>query len=62
LSAEAKYYALCEAAKDVKYISMVLQSLRMELELPIAVYCNNVGAIYMSENASVTSRTKHVDA
>jgi hypothetical protein len=61
-SAEAKYYAMCEAAKDVKYISMVLRSLGIEVELPITMYCDNVGAIFMMENASATSRTKHVDA
>jgi hypothetical protein len=61
-SAEAEYYALCEAAKDVKYISMVLRSLGIEVELPITIYCDNVGAIFMTENASATTRTKHVDA
>jgi hypothetical protein len=61
-SAEAEYYALCEAAKDVKYISMVLRSLGIEIDLPITIYCDNVGAIFMTENASATSRTKHVDA
>jgi hypothetical protein len=61
-SAEAKYYAMCEEAKDVKHISMVLRSLGIEVELPITIYCDNVGAIFMTENASATSRTKHMDA
>jgi hypothetical protein len=61
-SAEAEYYAMCDAAKDVKYITMVLRSLGVEVELPITMYCDNVGAIFMMENASATSRTKHVDA
>jgi hypothetical protein len=63
LSAEAEYYALYEAANDVKYIyTMVLQLIRIEVELPIIIYCDNVGAIFMLENASATARTKHVDA
>jgi hypothetical protein len=61
-SAEAEYYAMCEAAKDVKYISMVLRYFGIEVEFPITMYCDNVGAIFMTENASATSRTKHVDA
>ena len=30
--------------------------------MPIVVCVDNVGAIFMSENVSATSRTKHVDA
>jgi hypothetical protein len=26
------------------------------------MYCDNIGAIFMAENATVTVRTKHVDA
>ena len=29
---------------------------------PIVVYADNIGAIFMSENASATSRTRHIDA
>lgn len=34
----------------------------MNVELPIGVHVDNVGAIFMSENVSATSRTPHVDA
>jgi hypothetical protein len=61
-SEEAEYYALCEVAKDVKYIHMVLQSIGIEVELPIIIYCDNFGAIFMSENASARARKKHVGA
>jgi hypothetical protein len=61
-SAEAEYNALCEVAKDVKYIYMVLKSIGIEVELPIIIYSDNVGAIFMLENASATATTKHVDA
>jgi hypothetical protein len=29
--------------------------------LPVIIYCDNVGAIFMAENATATTRTKHVD-
>jgi hypothetical protein len=61
-SAEAEYYAMCESAKDVKHISMVLRSLGIEVDLPITIYCDNVGAIFMMENALAMSRNKHADA
>jgi hypothetical protein len=61
-SSEAEYYALSEAAKDVKFVVMILESIGIKVELPITIYCDNVGAIFMAENASATARTKHVDA
>jgi hypothetical protein len=46
-----EYYELCEAAKDFKYISMVFRSIGIEVEHPITICCDDVGAILMSENA-----------
>jgi hypothetical protein len=60
-SSEAEYYALSEAAKELKFIVQILKSLEIEIVLPIIVNVDNVGAIFMSENLSATARTKHVD-
>ena len=61
-STEAEYYALSEAAKEVKFIIMLLQSIGIEPVLPIIINVDNVGAIFMAENMSATARTRHVDA
>ena len=61
-STEAEYYALSEAAKEVKFIIMVLQSIGIEPTLPVIMHVDNVGAIFMAENMSATARTRHVDA
>jgi hypothetical protein len=61
-SSEAEYYALSEAAKEIKFIVQILNSIGIEVETPIIVHVDNVGAIFMSENVSATQRTKHVDA
>jgi hypothetical protein len=61
-SSEAEYYALSEASKEVKFVIQVLESIGIKVELPIIVYVDNVGAIFMSENVTATSRTRHVDA
>ena len=58
---EAEYVALAEAAKEIKFIYQLLQSIRIEIKLPITVRVNNIGAIFMSENTSTSGRTKHVD-
>jgi uncharacterized protein YdaT len=60
-SSEAEYYALSEAAKDVKFVHMLLITMGMKVELPIIVKVDNVGAIFMTENISTAGRTKHLD-
>jgi hypothetical protein len=61
-SAEAEYYALSEAAKEVKFVVQILESLKIKVQMPIIVRVDNIGAIFMAENKSATSRTRHVDA
>jgi hypothetical protein len=61
-SSEAEYYAMSEAAKEIRFIVMLLESMNVQIKKPIIVYADNIGAIFMSENASATSRTRHVDA
>ena len=60
-SSEAEYYALSEAAKDIKFVHMLLTSIGMKVVLPIIVKVDNVGAIFMTENISTSGRTKHLD-
>ena len=60
-SSEAEYVALSEAAKEVKFIYQVLTSMGIKVKLPIVVRVDNIGAIFMSENVTVSPRTKHVD-
>jgi hypothetical protein len=61
-SSEAEYYALSEAAKEITFVVQLLQDIEVTVELPVINYCDNVGAIFMAENAPATMRTKHVDA
>ena len=37
------------------------QTMNMEVELPITVYVDNVGAIWLSNNRTTSDRTKHID-
>ena len=61
-SPEAEYVALSEAAKEIKFLYQVLESLGVKVTLPIIVHVDNVGAIFMAENVSATKRSRHVDA
>lgn len=60
-SSEAEYVALAEAAKEVKFVYQLLQSMGMKIKTPIIVRVDNVGAIFMAENVAVSQRTKHID-
>ena len=60
-SSEAEYYALSEAAKEVKFIAQTAISMGLKVQLPIVVRVDNIGAIFMAENITATSRTRHVD-
>jgi hypothetical protein len=60
-STEAEFYALSEAAKEIKFIVQVLISMRIPVKLPVVLRVDNVGAIFMSKNVSTSSRTKHFD-
>jgi hypothetical protein len=60
-SSEAEFYALSEAAKDIRFVAQILLTMGIPVRLPIVVRVDNVGAIFMSENVSASSRTKHID-
>jgi hypothetical protein len=60
-STEAEFYALSESAKEIKFIVQVLISRGIPVKISIIVQADNVGAIFISENVSASSRTKHLD-
>ena len=60
-SSEAEYMELSEAAEEIKFIYQLLQSIGIEIELPIRVRVDNIGAIFMSKNTSTSGCTKHVN-
>ena len=40
---------------------MILESLGIKVKTLITVHCDNVGAIFLSYNAKISQRTKHID-
>ncbi len=55
LSSEAEFVALSEAAKEIKFIVQVLLSIGIEVEMPVIVQVDNVGAIFMAKNVSTST-------
>ena len=60
-TAEAEYMALSEVVKELKFIVQLLQTMNIEVELPIIVHVDNVGAIWLFNNRTTSDRTKHID-
>ena len=60
-SSEAEFYACSEAVKEIPFIVQALEFLGIEVQKPIEVMVDNVGAIYMSQNQVGSSRTRHMD-
>jgi hypothetical protein len=51
-SSEAEYVTISEALKEIKFINYLMREIRIEVNLPITVKTNNVGAMFMAQNAS----------
>ena len=47
-STESEFVCISEVAKEILYVKQILDNIGMGVELPIKIYCDNVGAIYMS--------------
>jgi hypothetical protein len=60
---EAEYYAGSETAKEMMFIKSILETLgeKDKLHLLMLLRMDNTGAIYLSKNQAVGSRTKHID-
>jgi hypothetical protein len=60
-SSEAEFVALSKAAKEIKFVVQVMLSMGIPVRIPIIVQVNNVGAIFMAQNVTTSTWTKHVD-
>ena len=60
-STEAEYYAISKVCAEIIFIRNILEFLEVNIDYPITVWCDNVGAIFLSYNAKNSQRTKHID-
>ena len=52
---------MSEAAREVEFVYQILISLNFKVKLPTIANVDNSRAIFISDNVSVSTRTKHVD-
>jgi hypothetical protein len=60
-STEAEYVAISEMCAEIMFLKQVLEFLKIKVVLPIIVRVDNVGAIYLAQNAVSGPKMKHVD-
>jgi hypothetical protein len=60
-SSEAEFDAISEGVKEIKFIYYLLREIGVEVNLPITVKTDNVGAMFMAQNASSGVRTRPID-
>lgn len=60
-STEAEYYGMSDMVTEIIFIKNTLEFLGIKVELPIVVHVDNIGAIYLADNATSSNRTKHID-
>ena len=59
-SSEAEYVAVSEVCAEILFIKTLMDFLKLEVDLPITVMCDNVGAIFIDHNSKNNGRTKHI--
>ncbi|KAJ0714765.1 putative RNA-directed DNA polymerase [Helianthus annuus] len=60
-SAEAEYRGVANAVAEATWIRNLLLELHLPLRHASVVYCDNVSAVYLSDNPVQHQRTKHIE-
>ncbi len=58
---EAETYAGVTCVQDMLYMKNVLESLGLQVKLPIVLEMDNQGAVYLANNWCIGCRTRHID-
>ena len=60
-STEAEYVACSQAATELEFVRQILESMGVNIQLPMTVFVDNTGAIELAQNWSTSGRMKHID-
>ena len=56
IQTEAEYVACSEVVKELLFIVYLLRHMKIEVELPIRVNVDNIGAIFLAENQNSSDK------
>lgn len=60
-STEAKYKSLANATAEIIWIQTLLQEMKISSPPVAQIWCDNIGATYLSTNPVFHARTKHIE-
>ncbi|GKD34146.1 retrotransposon protein, putative, ty1-copia subclass, partial [Tanacetum coccineum] len=60
-SIEAEYKALANATSEATWVQYLLKELDVRQSRPLNLWCDNLGATYLTDNLVFHARTKHIE-
>jgi hypothetical protein len=60
-STEVEYKSIANATTEIMWVQMMLQELGIPHSLVATLWCDNLGATYLSANPVFHTRTKHIE-
>ena len=60
-STEAENKALANAAAEIQWLKTLLSNLHISTVHPLILWCDNIGATYLTSNPLFHARTKHIE-
>jgi len=57
---EAELYSAVQTAMDMMFTYHIVIAMGLTVELPMVLYCDNMGAVHLANNWTIGGRTRHV--